>query len=303
MCVICGCSDQAKVTVDGIEVGGEGHFHVHADGSSHDHDHTHDRDDAHDHAHGHVHHHGHGQPHSHSPPSLLMVPGQDATSIRLEAAILGKNQLLAERNRGYLLGREIVALNLMSSPGSGKTTLLEKTILALQPQLTVTVVEGDQATANDAERIRASGAKAVQINTGTGCHLEADMLQRAVQLLNPPRRSLLVIENVGNLVCPALFDLGESAKVVILSVTEGEDKPLKYPHMFSVAQVMVVSKIDLLPYLEIDMARLIANARHINPGIQVFALSAKTGVGMDAWTAWLTHSVQQLEHASLESAR
>ena len=199
--------------------------------------------------------------------------------------------MLAERNRGWLDGREILALNLVSSPGSGKTSLLERTIRDLKGDVPISVIEGDQATLNDAERIRATGAPAVQINTGTGCHLDADMLARGLAHRNPPTRSVVMIENVGNLVCPALFDLGERAKVVILSVTEGEDKPIKYPHMFKAATLMLLNKIDLLPHLRFDVARWIAYAHEVNPGIRVLQVSAQTGEGMDAWYAWLKRQV------------
>jgi len=218
---------------------------------------------------------------------VALHEGRSATTLTLEQDILAKNQLLAERNRGWLAGREILALNLVSSPGSGKTTLLERTIRDLRHELAIYVIEGDQATAHDAQRIRAAGGKAIQINTGTGCHLEADMLARGLDALNPAARSVLMIENVGNLVCPALFDLGERAKVVILSVTEGEDKPLKYPHMFRASEVMLLNKIDLLPYLQFDVERCIAYARQVNPDIQVFRLSSQTGEGMSAWYGWL----------------
>ena len=211
--------------------------------------------------------------------------------VTLEQDILAKNQLLAERNRGWLAGREVLALNLVSSPGSGKTSLLERTLRDLQGQLAINVIEGDQATANDAERIRATGCKAIQINTGTGCHLEADMLAQGLQQLDPPRGSVVMIENVGNLVCPALFDLGERAKVVILSVTEGEDKPIKYPHMFRASRLMLLNKIDLLPHLRFDVARCIAYARQANPEIEILQVSAETGEGMPAWYAWLRSRV------------
>jgi hydrogenase nickel incorporation protein HypB len=217
----------------------------------------------------------------------MTVPGKDARTVELEAQILGKNQLIAERNRGWLAGRGILALNLVSSPGAGKTTLLERTLNELKGDHRIAVVEGDQATANDAERIRATGVRAVQINTGTGCHLEADMLERALAMLKPELNSLLLVENVGNLVCPALFDLGERAKVVIFSVTEGEDKPLKYPHMFRAAAVMILSKTDLLPYVRFDVERAVANARTVNPRLTVLPLSAYSGEGMMDWYAWL----------------
>lgn len=215
------------------------------------------------------------------------MPGRDDQTIALEAAVLGKNQMLAERNRGWLAGRGVVALNLMSSPGSGKTTLLERSIADLKGKVVIGVVEGDQATANDAERIRATGATAVQVNTGTGCHLEADMLGRALKLLDPAPGSLLVIENVGNLVCPALFDLGETARVVIFAVTEGEDKPLKYPHMFNTADVLLLSKIDLLPHLRVNLQLMIDNALKINPRLQVFPVSSYSGEGLQAWYDWV----------------
>jgi len=260
-----------------------GHSHDHDHDHDHDHPHPHPHDHAHAHAHAHDHSHGHEQPHRHD----LQVPGRDAQTIALETAILGKNQALAERNRGWLAGRSVLALNLMSSPGAGKTTLLERTIGDLKGQVEINVVEGDQATVNDAERIRATGAAAVQVNTGTGCHLEADMLARALKLLQPAAGSLLVIENVGNLVCPALFDLGEKARVVIFSVTEGEDKPLKYPHMFSTADVLLLSKVDLLPHLRVDIALMKDNALKVNPKLKIFPVSSYTGEGMDAWYGWL----------------
>jgi hydrogenase nickel incorporation protein HypB len=253
MCVTCGC---------GGENDGE---HVHADGTRHTHSHRH----------------------------ALSVPGRDAQTIRLETQVLGKNQLVADRNRRVLAQRRILALNLVSSPGAGKTSLLERTLTDLKPEISIGVIEGDQATSNDAERIRATGVPAVQINTGTGCHLEADMLERAIAALNPPEGSLLMIENVGNLVCPALFDLGEAAKVVILSATEGEDKPLKYPHMFAAASVMLLTKVDLLPYLRFDAEQAVANALSVNPGLTVFRVSAHTGAGLRDWYGWLRQSQQR----------
>jgi hydrogenase nickel incorporation protein HypB len=273
MCVTCGCG-QGETTVSG-----EGHVHTHADGTTHAH--------AHDHDHGHDHAHGHAHPHD------LSVPGRDSRTIALEAAVLDKNQALAERNRGWLAGRGVLALNLMSSPGAGKTTLLERCIRDLGATLPIAVVEGDQATSNDAERIRAAGAKAVQVNTGTGCHLEAEMLERALKVLKPAPGSLLMIENVGNLVCPALFDLGEAAKVVIFSVTEGEDKPLKYPHMFRAADVLLLSKTDLLPHLRVDLQRMVDHARVVNPRLQIFPVSAYSGEGLDAWYGWLRGRLEQ----------
>jgi hydrogenase nickel incorporation protein HypB len=215
------------------------------------------------------------------------------TTISLEAEILAKNDLLAERNRGWFDGRNILALNLVSSPGSGKTTLLERTITDLKNDLPINVVEGDQETVNDAERIKSTGCRVVQINTGTGCHLEADMLARGIKELQPPMDSVVIIENVGNLVCPALFDLGEKCKIAILSVTEGEDKPIKYPHMFRAAEVMILNKIDLLPYVNFNVDDCINYARTVNPDIKIFQLSATTGEGMDDWYDWLQQQVQK----------
>jgi hydrogenase nickel incorporation protein HypB len=267
MCVTCGCGAGAETSLSLHEHEAE-HEHVHADGTRHTHSHVHD----HDHDHG-------------------SVPGREGRLIELEAQILGKNQLVAERNRGWLAGRGILALNLMSSPGAGKTTLLERTLSDLQQTLRIAVVEGDQATSNDAQRIRAAGARAIQINTGTGCHLEADMLERALTVLRPEPGSVVMIENVGNLVCPALFDLGEQAKVVIFSVTEGEDKPLKYPHMFAAATVVILSKTDLLPHVRFDPRRARQNALTVNPDTQWFELSAQSGSGLDRWYDWLKSSL------------
>jgi hydrogenase nickel incorporation protein HypB len=200
---------------------------------------------------------------------------------------LAKNDALAARNRAWLAGREVLMLNLVSSPGSGKTSLLERTIRDLKSEVPMTVIEGDQATDHDAERIAASGAQAIQVNTGTGCHLEADMIERALGELKPRPGSVVMVENVGNLVCPALFDLGEYAKVAILSVTEGEDKPLKYPHMFRAARLLLLNKTDLLPHLDFDVAKAIAFARQVNPNVEIIQTSAKTGEGMGEWYDWL----------------
>jgi len=207
--------------------------------------------------------------------------------VDLEARLLAKNDRLAARNRGWFEGREILALNIVSSPGAGKTTLLERTIRDLKDELPIFVIEGDQATANDGERIKAAGAAAVQINTGAGCHLEADMVARGLEELKPQMGSMVLIENVGNLVCPALFDLGEHAKVIVLSVAEGEDKPLKYPHMFQAADLMILNKTDLLPHVDFDVDAAIDNARKVNPAIATMCLSVRTGEGMDRWYEWL----------------
>ena len=290
MCVTCGCANTGTVTITSLGAGKQAAMtkvarqaldHEHVDGqkriyrdvSTHSHNHAHDD-------------------HSHSDSPAALHAKAHGKTIALEQDILTKNQLIAERNRGWLAGRGILALNLVSSPGSGKTTLLERTIRDVGAELTISVVEGDQATLNDAERIRATGAPAIQINTGAGCHLEADMLERALEQLGPPDHSVVMIENVGNLVCPALFDLGEHAKVVILSVTEGEDKPIKYPHMFKAAELMLLNKIDLLPYLRFDVAKCIAYAYEINPGMRVLQVSAQTGEGMQIWYDWLKTSSQ-----------
>lgn len=201
--------------------------------------------------------------------------------------MLAKNDVLAARNRAWFAGREILAVNIVSSPGAGKTTLLERTITDLKNEIALYVIEGDQATTNDGERIRAAGAAAVQVNTGMGCHLEADMVAQGLAALKPPVGATVLIENVGNLVCPALFDLGERAKVVVLSVAEGEDKPLKYPHMFRAAGLMLLSKSDLLPHLDFDVTKAIANARKVNPDIAVLQVSSRSGEGMAAWYEWL----------------
>lgn len=229
-------------------------------------------------------HFGHG-------PAGAHAPGMSqARMVSIERDILARNDDFAADNRRWLAGRGILALNLVSSPGSGKTSLLVRTISALQamPQaVPVSVVEGDQQTSFDAERIRATGAPALQINTGKGCHLDAQMVGRALTRLAPPEGSVLLVENVGNLVCPAAFDLGEAAKVVVLSVTEGEDKPLKYPDMFAAASLMLINKIDLLPHLSFDLDKTIDFALRVNPRLQVIPLSATSGEGFDAWLAWL----------------
>jgi hydrogenase nickel incorporation protein HypB len=207
--------------------------------------------------------------------------------VQIEMDILAKNNAYANGNRAYFEDHGILALNLVSSPGSGKTTLLCKTIEMLKDRFPVAVIEGDQQTAADADRIRATGAPAIQINTGKGCHLDGHMVGHAVEDLRPQDGSVLFIENVGNLVCPAAFDLGEYAKVAVLSVTEGEDKPLKYPDMFAAAGLVIFNKTDLLPHLDFDMEAALANARKINPGVKILKVSARTGEGMNAWLAWI----------------
>ena len=341
MCVICGCADSGE----------QNHGHHHAHGA-------------------------HGQPasppasapalagaapasaaHAHSPAgpqvhaqtgdlhfgagaARVSVPGMSQErAIKLETDILGENNRIARQNRQHFQAHGVTALNLVSSPGSGKTTLLCATILALKqryPALTVSVIEGDQQTSFDADRIRATGAPAIQVNTGKGCHLDAPMVAEAFSRLHShdshshghdaPQahdhghthghshhhdhapghaHSLLFIENVGNLVCPAAWDLGEAAKVAILSVTEGEDKPLKYPDMFAAARLMILNKTDLLPHVQFDVARCIELARRVNPTIEIIQLSATTGAGMDAWLHWLEHAMDwhhEHAHASADAA-
>lgn len=208
-------------------------------------------------------------------------------TIDLEADILSQNKLLAERNRGFFEAKKITTLNLVSSPGSGKTTLLEKTVKNLNSDRNIYVIEGDQQTLNDARRIEEAGAPAIQINTGSGCHLDAAMINNAVKKLSISDNALLIIENVGNLVCPSLFDLGEKQRVVIISVTEGEDKPIKYPNIFETSDLCIINKIDLLPYVDFDVEKMKDYAKKVNPNINFFELSAKTGEGLNNWVQFL----------------
>ncbi|MCF6217652.1 MAG: hydrogenase nickel incorporation protein HypB [Gammaproteobacteria bacterium] len=264
MCTVCGCSEgETRI---------EGHQHAH----QHPNEQTHD--------------YGAGPAHAHAPGL------SQARMVQIEQDILGKNNEYAATNRRWFSERGILALNLVSSPGSGKTTLLTRTIQDLKSDLGLSVIEGDQQTTNDAERIRKTGVKALQVNTGKGCHLDGHMVGHALETLAPEDNSVLFIENVGNLVCPAAFDLGEAHKVVILSVTEGEDKPLKYPDMFHAADLMILNKIDLLPYLAFDTDECINYARRVNPGIKVLQVSATTGEGISSWYQWIkaTHQLAQI---------
>ncbi len=293
--------DHAHEAHDHVHEAPHEHVHVHADGSTHTHAHVHPHDHVHDagavhtHAdgstHSHPHEHGHehaGHLHYGGGAAGAAAPGMtQARMVQIERDILAKNDDHAKRNRGWLAERGIFALNLVSSPGSGKTTLLVRTIEQLAGKFPVAVIEGDQQTTVDADRIRATGAPALQINTGKGCHLDAAMVETALSRLAPADNSVLMIENVGNLVCPAGFDLGEAHKVVVLSVTEGEDKPLKYPDMFHAASLMLLNKVDLLPHLAFDVERCIANARRVNPAIEIVQVSATTGEGMGAWLDWI----------------
>ena len=282
MCTTCGCGS-GETRIEGEAHEHDEHEHVHADGTRHSH--------AHDHSHAYV---PANARHSHAPGVSTR------RMVQIEQDILAKNNAYAAQNRQRFAEHGIFALNLVSSPGSGKTTLLCKTIEQLG-DLAVAVIEGDQQTSQDAERIRATGAPAIQINTGKGCHLDAHMVGHALEKLPLTDRSLLMIENVGNLVCPAAFDLGEAHKVAILSVTEGEDKPIKYPDMFRAASVMLLNKIDLLPYLQFDVDAAIGYARRVNPRIQVIQLSATTGEGIDEWLAFLRGGVLAAKSAQQDA--
>ena len=278
MCTVCGC--------------GESEVHGH----SHEHDHQHEHhNDSHD-----------QQNHDYSLGEAgVHVAGMEQSRlISIEKDILAKNNSYAAANRRFFNERGIMALNLVSSPGAGKTTLLTETIKALDGDFPISVIEGDQQTSVDADRIRATGVKAIQINTGKGCHLDGHMVGHAMDALKPKAASTLFIENVGNLVCPAAFDLGEASKVVILSVTEGADKPLKYPDMFHAADLMIVNKTDLLPYVDFDVESCCNYARRINPGIKILQLSATTGEGMGNWLNWIraNHALAQTGISELGTA-
>ncbi len=258
MCDTCGC-DQHDSLFTILRPGEksdpeEGHY------VSNHHHHHHDHDDEHD-------------PHPHK--------------IVVEQDILQKNNLIAERNRGYLDAKRVLALNLVSSPGSGKTCIIERTLKDLTGEMNFFVIEGDQQTTLDAERIQSAGSPVVQINTGNGCHLDADMVNKAISKLKISDQSVLIIENVGNLVCPSLFDLGESLRVVIISVTEGDDKPLKYPNMFHSSDICIINKIDLLPYVDFNVEKCKEFALRINHHLHFFEVSAKNGDGLENWYLWL----------------
>jgi len=280
MCTVCGCGE-GEVTI-------EGHHHHHGQ-SGHAH-HHHDEGPVKE---GDNLHYGKGPAHAHAPGL------SQGRMVQIEQDILAKNNQYAAANRHRFSHGHQLVLNLVSSPGSGKTTLLTETLKRLQGRLPLAVIEGDQQTAHDAERIRATGVDAIQVNTGKGCHLDAHMVGHAVDHLQLPRFALLFIENVGNLVCPAGFDLGEDAKVAILSVTEGEDKPLKYPDMFAASRLMLINKVDLLPHLQFDVEQAIDYARRVNPDIAVIQVSATTGEGMDEWIDWILSQ----RRAKLERAR
>jgi hydrogenase nickel incorporation protein HypB len=269
MCAVCGCSGHvpdAEGATGAIE-----HHHAH--------DHAHD---GHHHHHGHEHHHhDHAHPHVHHDATDRQ--SHAARLVRVERDLLARNDEEARANRRWLDARGLVAINLVSAPGAGKTALVERMLRDGRAGAPIAVIEGDQATDRDAARIRAAGGEAVQINTGTGCHLDAAMVRRALAELGPREGALVIIENVGNLVCPALFALGEHATVALVSVTEGDDKPLKYPHIFQRSTALVTSKLDLLPHVDFSIARCREAARSVNPALELFALSAKSGEGLDGW--------------------
>lgn len=276
MCDTCGCGQPGNsVTIrkPGDEKHHE-HKHTHeGDRDKHSHTHTHQNDHGQDHEHEH-------QNHSHN------------RTIELQTDILQKNNLIAERNRGYFEAKNIFTINLVSSPGSGKTSLLERTILDLKKEIKFFIIEGDQQTMNDANRIKSVGAPVVQINTGNGCHLDADMISRAVKELDAENNSVMMIENVGNLICPSLFDLGEAKRVVIISTTEGDDKPIKYPTMFASSHLCIINKTDLLPYVDFDIEKTKRYAHRVNHHLEFIQLSVKTGEGMKVWYDWLRNSMK-----------
>jgi hydrogenase nickel incorporation protein HypB len=271
MCDTCGCGNpenEVKILKpgeeDSLKENSYHHSHTHSHGGEeHSHEHTHD--------------HEHNTDHDHIHDRRISV----------EQDVMSHNNILAERNRGYFEAKGIMAFNLVSSPGSGKTSLLERTIKDLKKELSFYVIEGDQQTMNDANRIHKTGVPVVQINTGEGCHLDADMIHKAVRKLEPTDHSVLLVENVGNLVCPAMFDLGESLRVVIMSVTEGDDKPVKYPYMFRTSDLCVINKTDLLPYVDFDIEKAKGYAKQINPGLEILEVSVKTGEGMEGWYNWI----------------
>jgi len=251
MCATCGCDSNGSTAIHHV---GAKHQHIH------------------EHSHNHV----------HTAAKKIVDVEQD---------VLYQNNLLAERNRGYFDAKNILALNLVSSPGSGKTTLLERTLTDLKDTISFAVIEGDQQTTNDADRIHATGTKVTQINTGKGCHLDAHMVLHALQGMKLKDDTVLFIENVGNLVCPAMFDLGEKERVVIISVTEGDDKPLKYPDMFHSSTLCIINKIDLLPYVPFDMNKVKENAKKVNHALDIIEVSCTSGEGLEVWYNWLKSKI------------
>src|ERR1017187_6947366 len=309
MCENCGCGLPGETPV-GVSAHhhehehehGHDHTHAHGPGHVHDHEHGHEYEHEHgpgqhhDHDHDHPHSHPHTHGHSHAEPDhehTHEAEGEAHRTVEVRRAILEKNDRLAERNRGFFRARGLLVLNFLSSPGSGKTTFIRESVRKLGPELKTGVIVGDLATDNDAQRLRESGAPVVQITTRTVCHLEAEMVGRAIKQLDLTGLNLLIIENVGNLVCPASYDLGEDLRIVLLSVTEGEDKPLKYPPMFQSADVVLISKIDLAQACGYDRDTALANIRRAAPKARVFETSAKTGQGMDAWRQFLLQKHQE----------
>jgi hydrogenase nickel incorporation protein HypB len=293
MCGTCGCGEDNTVRIQKPGGSSEQHNHTHSHPHTHDdtehthdhlHGHSHKDQRSHDDLHSNQHAHSYGHSHDHSHGSEILI----------EQDILHKNNLLAERNRGYFEAKNIFALNLVSSPGSGKTSLLERSIKELGKEISFFVIEGDQQTMNDANRINEAGAPVVQVNTGSGCHLDSDMVNKAVKELDVKENSVLVIENVGNLVCPAMFDLGESKRVVIISVTEGDDKPIKYPAMFASSHLCIINKTDLLPYVDFDIEKVKEYALQVNHHLEIIELSVKTGEGMDKWYDWVNLQSKKL---------
>ncbi|WP_448034495.1 hydrogenase nickel incorporation protein HypB [Bradyrhizobium liaoningense] len=303
MCTVCGCGD-GKVSIEHAH----DHHHDHGDGHEHGGHHHHH------HHHGHGHHHHHGGDHDPAPdeaglldcganPAGQKIAGMSSDRIiQVERDILGKNDRLAADNRARFAADGVLAFNLVSSPGAGKTSLLVRAVSELKASFAIGVIEGDQQTSNDAERIRATGVPAIQVNTGKGCHLDAAMVGEAYDRLPWLNGGLLFIENVGNLVCPAAFDLGEACKIVVFSTTEGEDKPLKYPDMFAASSLMLINKIDLAPVLDFDLAKTIEYARRVNPKIEVLTVSARTGEGFAAFSAWIRKRMAATTPAAMTAA-
>ena len=289
MCGTCGCgSEENGITIKNPrdkKVHHDNHEHLHGHSHDHDHHHHHHHDENHTHTHGHEHSNDHEHSHAHNHSH----DNHQKTVLEVEKNILQHNDVMAARNRGYFDAKNIFALNLVSSPGSGKTSLLERTLQDLKEKVPFYVIEGDQQTMNDANRIDALNIPVIQINTGKGCHLESDMVYDAVKKLSVKDDAILMIENVGNLVCPSMFDLGENKRVVIISTTEGEDKPMKYPDMFFTSDICIINKIDLLPYLNFDVEKLKLSAKQVNPKLEFFEVSATSGEGMQAWYDWLLY--------------
>jgi hydrogenase nickel incorporation protein HypB len=292
MCKECGCSKTEGKTQDQRADGHE-HDHDHAHGHSHEHGHEHSHQHPHEHGHPHEDPHAHGVSEVRRDEETPALPQQtEHRLVEIRQSILDANDRLAERNRGFFAGRGLLVLNVLSSPGSGKTTFLKETLGRLTGRLKAAVIVGDLATDNDAQKLRSAGVTAVQVTTGTMCHLEAEMIANALRQIDLSGLQLLIIENVGNLVCPASYDLGEHVRVVLFSVTEGEDKPLKYPPMFQSADVVVVSKMDLAGPCAYDRDTALRNLKKSAPRARLFETSARTGQGLDGWIEYLVREHQ-----------